>query len=256
MREDKTVTITDWRTPVTDYPARKLGKVEIRKVKNALNTLYYMEGVRGHLYCEYKKSAPITALKISGKIWMTDDPQYVWSLESFAERAKGKVLVAGLGLGIVVHQLVKNPAVTEINVIERNMDVIRLVQPLLPNDPRIHVIEGDFYEWCDHTSMKTDFFPDTVIWDLAVGTPGTGMTEGKEIVVAEALIFGRFNENQWNGKEWAVRKDYKPATIFIHGLDRDPVGEKFAKTKEFRRVHALQQTGILSPDHLKEALRA
>lgn len=240
--DKRTVVIRDWKSPATDYPARKMGRAEIVKRRNTRGD-YYMEGVRGYLYAHYPKGIPITVLKIRGKVWMTDDPQYVWSLQSFAERAKGKVLVAGLGLGIVAHQLCQNPAVTQIDVIDRDMDVIRLVTPLIPQDGRLHIHHDDFYEWCQRASDDSDYNPDTVIWDLAVGTPD-GMTEGKEIVVVPAIVATRFGSHRWDLKTrtWVERKDWHPIeNVFVHGVDRDPVGEEFAKTEEFRRVHRLRK---------------
>lgn len=44
----------------------------------------------------------------------------------FALKAKGKVLVGGLGLGCVVRGLLVNPAVESIDLIERSEDVIQL----------------------------------------------------------------------------------------------------------------------------------
>jgi hypothetical protein len=235
--KDRTLIIEKYETSISHYPNRKFGKAEIRRYRSSSRATYFAEGVRGYLYYEYRKPATLIELRIDGKTWMTDDPQFFWSLEHFASQAKGRVLVAGLGLGIVVHLLVKNSAVTQIDVIDRELDVIRLVQPLLPEDPRIHVHHDDFYGWCDRASQTTEYFPDTVIWDLAVGKNGK-VSEGKEIGVAQFLVIGRFGPLRWDGKRWIERKDFKPFTFFTHGVDRDPVGEAFVKTPEFQRARA------------------
>jgi hypothetical protein len=86
--------------------------------------------------------------------------------------------------------------------------------------------------------MNTDYFPDTVIWDLAVGTDGK-ISEGKEIVVAVPLVAARFMPLKWDGKNWVERKDFRPFEMFVHGVDRDPVGEAFVRTPEFKRVRRL-----------------
>lgn len=237
---DRTFVIQKYETPIDHYPNQKFGKVEIKRLRASAHSTYFAEGVRGHLYYEYAKRTDIIVLKISGKIWMTTDPAYLWSLEHFAEQAKGKVLVAGLGLGIVVHLLTKNPAVTQIDVVDRELDVIGLVQPLLPEDPRIHVHHDDFYNWCDHAGMNTDYVPDTVIWDLAVGTGGK-ISEGKEIMFALPLVAGRFMPERWDREKKALvpRPNFKPFEMFVHGIDRDPVGTAFVKTPEFQRHRAI-----------------
>lgn len=150
-------------------------------------------------------------------------------------------LVAGLGLGIVVHQLAKNPAVTHIDVVDRELDVIRLVQPLLPPDPRIHVHHDDFYKWMERAAQG-DYAPDTMIWDLAVGTKGK-MSEGREIVFVRHMIAAHFGTHKYDlsQRKFVERPNYKPFDIFVHGVDRDPVGEAFVKTREFRRASAIMR---------------
>lgn len=235
---DRTFVIENYETPISHYPNRKLGKAEIKRYRSSPRATYWAEGVRGYLYYEYAKAETLIELKIGGKCWMSDDPQYFWSLEHFAAKSKGKVLVAGLGLGIVAHLLTKNPAVTQIDIIDRELDVIRLVQPLLPADPRIHVHHQDFYDWCDHASMNTDYVPDTVIWDLAVGEGGK-LSEGKELLLALPLVASRFMPEKWDGKNWIKRKDWKPFEMFVHGFHRDPAGELFVRTAEFQRARAI-----------------
>ena len=248
---DRTCILSSHESPISHYTKRKIGRASITKARHTKGSVFWAEGVRGFLYYEYSKAVEVTCLKIGRKIWMSDDWTYLESLKSFAERANGKVLVAGLGLGIVVHLLVKNPAVTHIDVVDRELDVIRLVQPLLPEDPRIHVHHEDFYAWCDRASMMTDYVPEAVIWDLAVASKDKGLHEGRELPVASLLIHGRFNHMKWDGETWLERKGFTPPKIFVHGLDRDPEGEAFVHTNEFGRARSLYMTGIVSPEMLR-----
>jgi hypothetical protein len=229
---NRTVEIRGYTSPVSHYPKRKLGKAEIGKSRRGRGSSYWMEGVRGYTIGRYTTSAQITTLKIGGQVWMTDEPMYVWSLESFAERSYGSVLVAGLGLGIVVHQLLRNPSVTEVNVVELEKDVIRLVQPLLPQDKRLHVLHDDFNWFVDRVSTETEYVPDTIIWDLAV-RQGKVQINCHQMPFLKLLLQDKFGPKRWNGKKWVERKDPKDVKVFVHGLDRDPVGEAFVKTEEF-----------------------
>lgn len=203
-----------WESPVTGYPPLTHGAVQLRKRRIKAGSYFFAEGVRGFLFYHPTKSISFTELLISGKVWMVDSPEYVWSLESFAERAHGKVLVAGLGLGIVVHQLVKNPKVTDITVVEINADVIAAVECFLPRDKRIHIVHDDFYKF-----IKTDRKQrDTVIWDLAVLSPDDSINLGELLTIHPVA-------KQKYGDEVAV---------FAHGYDRDPVGEKFVREQHQR----------------------
>ena len=207
--------LSGWKSPVSDYPKTKLGVAAISKRRVDKDSTFFAEGVRGFLFYEFTQPAQLTELRIRGKTWMTDSPEYVWSLESFAKRSRGNVLVAGLGLGIVVHQLANNPAVKRITVIECEADVICMVRPLLPEDKRIHIIHDRFARYVETTTEKYD----TVIWDLAVRSGNTQINVG-DLLVAEILCHIHLGDVQ----------------VFRHGLDRDPKGERFAKTQEFRRV--------------------
>lgn len=231
---DRTVVLKDFTTPVTKYPVAKSGKVELCKMRRGPKLTYWAEGVRGNLYYKYGNSAAITYLKINGAVWMTDEYPYTESLGSFAQRARGSVLVAGLGLGIVVHQLCENPNVTKITVVERNKDVIKLVKPLLPADPRIEIVESDFYDFIELEAGKVR--RDTVIWDLAVSRSGT-VTEGREIGYVRFILISKYGVSPWydfeKGEFVPNPTGCKDLQIFIHGLDRDPEGEAFVKTKEF-----------------------
>lgn len=57
--------------------------------------------------------------------------------------AHGRVLVTGLGLGCVVRGLLANPAVTHVDVVEIDGDILRVIGPEFHGDPRCTVHRGD-----------------------------------------------------------------------------------------------------------------
>lgn len=154
----RTLIVEDWKTPATDYPEKKVGSAEIRRSK--IKGLYLMEGVAGYdFYCS-DKPITVTSLYINGEEVMVDDPLQMKGMEKLAEHSEGNTLVGGLGLGLVVHELAKNPKVKKIVVVEKNKDVIDLIKPFLPND-KVTIEQGDvldekWYRKC----------PDTVILDI------------------------------------------------------------------------------------------
>lgn len=208
----------DW-SPVHHYAPARQRRAEIRRERVSSRSTYWAEGVRGALTYRYAAPATMTVLTIGGKVWMTDEPPYTYSLASFAERARGDVLVAGLGLGIVLHQLSANPAVERITVVEHERDVLDLVSPRLPRDSRIKLVEQDFDLFVCRDRERRD----AVIWDLGVWSDG-GSLKDRLLLLAAAPV---------------LREKYGPSTqVFTHGLDRDPVGEAFVQTDEFKRARS------------------
>lgn len=156
--------ITNWK--VIDYPEKKVGNVEI-KIIPYTEGIYLMENVKGYKFFEVQKKINIHALKIDGRIVMVDDPLHWIGMEELAKHSSGSICVAGLGLGLIVHHLVNNKDVSSIEVFEINKNVIELISPLLPEDNRIKIINGDFFK----EPFREKHY-DTMIIDLWVGENG------------------------------------------------------------------------------------
>lgn len=122
-----------------------------------------MEGVAGYLYYQLKKPIEITSLKINGKEVMVDDPLHWIGMNLLAKHCKGKVLIGGLGLGLIIHALFieGENALTKIDVAEVNPDVSKLISPFLPHSPKVELINKDIF-----TMNASDY--DTVVLDLWV----------------------------------------------------------------------------------------
>jgi spermidine synthase len=71
-------------------------------------------------------------------------------------RAKGRILVTGLGLGCVVRGLLANPAVEHVTCIEKSPDVMKLVAPYMPRD-RLTIIQADALEWAKFNEDHFDY---------------------------------------------------------------------------------------------------
>jgi len=97
-------------------------------------------------------------LKRDGTVVMSNTPDEIRDFMPFVWRAKGSVLINGLGLGCVVKVLLDKPEITKITVIEKSRDVINLVLPHF-NDERLKVIHADAFEY---TPPKGEKF--TAVW--------------------------------------------------------------------------------------------
>ena len=71
------------------------------------------------------------------------------------QEARGNVLIAGLGLGIILHPILAKNEVLSVTVIEKYADVIALVSPTVKND-KLTIIQGDIYEWKPVKGTKYD----------------------------------------------------------------------------------------------------
>ncbi len=82
----------------------------------------------------------------------------------FVCRAEGKVLVNGLGLGVLLKALLDKGDITEVTVIENSEDVINLVAETYLSDDRVSIIHADAFEWKPPKGKRYDFVWHD-IWD-------------------------------------------------------------------------------------------
>jgi|GEM_PF-3095194 hypothetical protein len=87
-------------------------------------------------------------LSIEDELVMTDTNMERRTNRPLIEHARGHVLVGGLGLGMVVFGLLaKKPAIRSLVVLEVSPDVIALIQPHLPVDARLTIVQVDVFGW-------------------------------------------------------------------------------------------------------------
>lgn len=157
--------LNDWATPATKYERRKHGRVEIAGItyERGHYQSYFTNGAR---FYELTCDVQVTDLRIDGDTWMVDDPPHWWAMLDHASHFSGNVLVAGLGLGLIVHALAARPEVKSVVVVEREHDVISAVWDELPHggDTQLMCIEDDFWR----VASDAEGF-DGVFYDLFVG---------------------------------------------------------------------------------------
>jgi spermidine synthase len=128
------------------------------------------EGRIGNAWVEHVKitykdsnlpSGTYAVLYINNEVVMADDVTERNTNYPFVQAAHGNVLIAGLGLGMIVHAI--KDKVDKITVVEINSDVIAMVTPSLPNE--IIVINADIYNWTPSEKYDTIYFD---IWNKDV----------------------------------------------------------------------------------------
>lgn len=94
-----------------------------------------------------------TKLTRNGRVVMSDTPAEYRDHSYFIYKARrdgGRVLIHGLGLGMVLQEVLKEPKVEHLTVIEKSQDVIDLVANHyyeMFGRERLSIRQGDAYTW-------------------------------------------------------------------------------------------------------------
>jgi hypothetical protein len=160
-----------WRTPLTAQPLRTVGSA--RLTRKHYRGVYVYEGFDGYEFYQARGWLPVTGLQRRyGRHWMTwmvDDPLH-WDgmREAVSRLPSGRILVAGLGLGLMLHHMSQDARFSSIEVIEQEADVRNLIEPTLPPDARRRIIISDFYAYIEAAARLGTAY-DGILWDLGVG---------------------------------------------------------------------------------------
>lgn len=109
---------------------------------------------------EYIATGKYAQLLVGGGVMMSDTQMEQDSNRRVVQAATGNVLIAGLGLGMILHPMAAKPEVTSITVLELSPDVIKLVGHTVP--AKVQVIEADVFTWQPPRGVKYD----TIYFDI------------------------------------------------------------------------------------------
>lgn len=88
-----------------------------------------------------------SAMHTYGEMVMHDFPNEIHTHMIFMLKAKGNVLVSGLGLGCVARGLLANPSVSKVTVLENSTDVLKLVGIHMEKSDRLEIIFAEAEDW-------------------------------------------------------------------------------------------------------------
>lgn len=136
----------------TDLPCGSSGEWSIRRV--LLPPRASANDARPE--CFHYRPGAYTELRKGGITYMTDLFDEWWTQRPAIDRARqlgGRVLITGLGLGLVVHEILRDPqsraVIDEVVILENSADVIGLVAPSLRAEfgELVRVVEADAFAW-------------------------------------------------------------------------------------------------------------
>ncbi len=116
----------------------------------------------------FKEKFSFLALYEKQNIWMSLNPNEINTMKPYIERAKGNVLVLGLGLGYYPFMISLKDDVTSVTIIEKDKDIIDLfnenIFPNFPHKEKIKVIHDDAFKYLEKN--KNNHIHDYVFSDI------------------------------------------------------------------------------------------
>jgi hypothetical protein len=104
-------------------------------------------------------------LFVRDELVMSDTPMELATNLEAVRRANGRVLLAGLGLGVILVPMLASRRVRHVTVVEREPDVIALVGPAFAEQVasgRLEIIEADIERWRPPRGARYD----TIYFDI------------------------------------------------------------------------------------------
>ncbi|MGH9427836.1 MAG: hypothetical protein ACRD2L_16235 [Terriglobia bacterium] len=98
----------------------------------------------------------IAVLRVNGKTMMSDTRHERLTNWEIQHRARGNVLLAGLGIGMILHPILEKEEVTSVTVVEKEADVIALIAPTLPKSKKLTLVCADIFTWKPPVNRKYD----------------------------------------------------------------------------------------------------
>ena len=133
------------------------GKYALKYIDYAPYQLFAFDDIKMNGYKEYSQVGyfdnkfSYLALTEGNNIWMSLNPNEIETMKSYINKARGNVLVLGLGMGYVPFMLSLKNCVKSITIVERDQEIINLfnelIYPSFPNKEKIKIIKGDAVEY-------------------------------------------------------------------------------------------------------------
>ena len=149
-----------YKTMTVDIPTGELGGLTIKKVEVSASSI---SNFRESMHGRGTRSGTYTAMLADGQFWMSDTDAEkrdhlpaVWKISDESAR---RVLINGLGIGMVLKAALACEHVEHIDVVEIDKRVIDLVGPHYA-DPRLTIHYADAYE-------QARAWPTGTRWDVA-----------------------------------------------------------------------------------------
>lgn len=93
------------------------------------------------------KPGEYVRLARDGYTIMSNTPAEILDHKEFIRRARGRVLVNGLGLGVALKAILEKSDVEHVTIVEASEDVISLVGAAFSQDSRVEIVHADAFDY-------------------------------------------------------------------------------------------------------------
>ena len=148
----------------------KLGKYKLQNIVYEPYQLFAYDDIYLDNYQEYSRIGyfnnefPYLALTEGNNVWMSLNPNEIETMKPYIKKAKGNVLVLGLGMGYVPYMISLKDEVKSITIIEKDKEIIDLFKknllPLFVNKNKITIIEDDAINYVTKNNKYDYIFAD------------------------------------------------------------------------------------------------
>ena len=148
----------------------KFGKYQLRTINYEPYQLFAYDDIYVDGYKEYSRIGyftnkfPYLALTEGNNIWMSLNPNEIETMKPYIAKAKGHVLVLGLGMGYIAYMMSLKDEVKDITIVEKDHEIIELFKKaLLPqfiNKNKIKIIEDDAIKYLTKNNKYDYIFAD------------------------------------------------------------------------------------------------
>jgi hypothetical protein len=147
-----------WYDHVLDIPEGESGPVRISyriepagKAMRSDNMRTVVFGQRGEALCYPHETRWHELSEEKRGVWMTDLPIEQRQMDDLIQKASGRVLVGGLGVGYAAVALAHRPRVKQIVVVERSQHIINLVWEAtlakVPDPSKLTIVKADLFKY-------------------------------------------------------------------------------------------------------------
>lgn len=138
-------------------------------------------------------------LLLDGEVMMSDTPMERATNREVVEQARGRVLIAGLGIGLILKPILRKKQVRHVTVVELSQDVIDLVGPHFM-DRKLDIVQGDIFTWIGPRigtkSVDRSAAFDTIYFDI---WPDINQANLRQMTQLRRLYKPRLADNGWMG---------------------------------------------------------
>jgi len=135
--------------------------------KNSENPLFNLRAVRDGGLMFHISDGRYVRLHINSELVMSDTHLEKISNSSFVTHANGNILIAGLGIGLIIKNILNKNNIQSITIVEKYQDVIDIVSPKFI-DSRITNICDDIYNWKPNKGTRYDTLYFDIWSDISV----------------------------------------------------------------------------------------